>query len=175
MSQAGLLNTSSSSTPVNPLQTISDFDDFLSAPGFDSSHGDPKLGWQNFSKTWHQFPGTATNPGIVYNFGGTPDSDSFLLANNNNDFAGTSSAFLLGGGSLSINWLIDLGTLSNGVNRYITYIGLSDTNVQDVIAQPQNGCFFGKLADHMWKSRGIYYCQYLNSWCRRFYKFWNNC
>lgn len=145
MSQAGVINSSSGPvTPTNPLQTISDFDDFIGNP----INKGPKLGWTFINNALEQAPGTATNPGIIFNTTDALDT-AILMADNNGITPGSTAPFLLGGGTLSISWLMDLKTLSDGVDRYIAYIGLTDLNVQDAfVSEPQNGCYF-KYSDNI--------------------------
>jgi hypothetical protein len=147
-----ILVTSVGGFTPNPLQTITDFDDFLSSIRTGGSGGSPKLGWATVVSGWQQFAGEASNPGIIYNAssatGAPGTSDAILL-----DLGPTSEgAFLLGGSTLISNWVVNLGTLSNGTNRYISYIGLTDDSAvalsNNGVVQSQNGCFF-KYSDNI--------------------------
>lgn len=151
MSQAGSFNNNGGGgggvVPITPLKTISDFDDFLSFTDGNQTRG-PKLGWITVSNFWSQSPGLASNPGIMYNDRPDTGSDAIIL-----DSGPTSeSAFLLGGCALNSNWVVSLDTLSNETNRYISYIGLSDDSLVELletsVTQPENGCFF-KYSDNI--------------------------
>lgn len=142
--------TSTASTPFNPNQLVTDFDDFITSV---IDTGGTKLGWGPIVATignnlYGQVAGTATNPGIIANQAPTTDVAGILLADDNNTGVRT-APFLLGGGTFSMNWVFDLGTLSDVTDRYIAYIGLTDMDINDTpVVQPQNGCFF-KYSDNL--------------------------
>jgi len=130
--------------PITPLKTIYDFDDFLSA---EIEPPAPKLGWVTVSNGWENSPGTASNPGIIFNGNSFGASDAICQPLD----SPSANPFLLGGSELTINWVVDIGTLSNGTDRYIDYIGLTDSNKTDLmgsVTQPLNGCFF-KYSDNL--------------------------
>lgn len=128
MSQSGRLGMGGSgTTPTSPLRVISDFDDFLSTG---IANVNPKLGWNS---GYLQFEGTADNPGIIYGNAG-------LTTHNSTDLVDAAN-FMLGSGELSINWVLDLGTLSDVTNRYVFRVGVSNFDVTD-FANPTDGCYF---------------------------------
>jgi len=150
MSQSGSLNNNGGGggvVPITPLKTISDFDDFLSFTDGNQTRG-PKLGWISVSNSWSQSPGLASNPGIMYNYQPDTASDAIILDNGPT----SENAFLLGGCALNSNWVVSLATLSDETNRYISYIGLSDDSLVELlgtsVTQPENGCFF-KYSDNI--------------------------
>lgn len=76
---------------------------------------------------------TNRNPGVL-GLGATFTSGGrgFGLSHN-----GTFGGFILGGGAITINWIVNTATLSTGTNRYIVRMGIFDGT-----APPTNGIFF---------------------------------
>lgn len=117
---AGALPTFQTNTGAfAPNSTINIFDDFLFGTSGTSLGS---LNWQNVSTT---FVVTATtsnaNPGICTN--------TTISAGNSSIFASgaTGNAIVLGGGTISINWVVKLATLSTVTNRYIIHAGLGNS------------------------------------------------
>lgn len=73
-------------------------------------------------------PGVTTNTATTFVSG-----DNFNLIS---DIPGQS--IVLGGGALTINWVIKIGALSTATNRYIMRVGLGTTLAADQV----NGCYF---------------------------------
>ncbi len=129
MSQSGRLGKGNGGTPSNPLKTITDFDDFLAAGTLSGEI--PKLGWS--FNNYVQFEGTSNNPGIISGNTGISTHNSLTTSNSAN--------FLLGGSDLSINWVLDLGTLSDNTNRYVFRVGISNFDMS-YFTNPTRGCYF---------------------------------
>lgn len=134
MSQAGMISTTVQNN-TSPNQEISDFDDLISTNGSDIG----KFDWNvsgNFSIESEN--GTATNPGILkIVFGGTGQVSVFPYQANSGN-----GQFVLGQGSLNLNYVFDLVALSDVVNTYTIYIGLMDGVSLEGATPPTDGCFF---------------------------------
>ncbi len=116
--------------PPGPNQSISDFDDFISWDGSRQS----KFSWiQSFSAD--AVDGTSTNPGILI-FSG-PGGISLDQSSGNN-----TNPFVLGGGSLSNNWVFRPDALSTNTDNYTLFIGLADIVSAQTPTTPINGVYF---------------------------------
>lgn len=140
LSAAGsTVTVTSTAAPFTPNQVIQDFDDFLSEK---ASVNLSKLQFINggFGNPGLNVGGTAAHPGIIVaNADGTPNFLVLSITPNTNK-----GPFVLGGGSLNINWVLDLIELSSVGNSYVYYIGFSDTDTlfAGLSAEPQDGCYF---------------------------------
>lgn len=137
-------NENPSYVPISsqPNSIISDFDDFISCGDTKTiiGGGYSKWNWYVYNvDSFYPLVGTANNPGqfVVTN---PSASQSVAIATTD----GTTAAifpFVMGGGAFNLNWVVDLGTLSNGTNRYIVYVGLGFANGSP-ITEPTNGIYF---------------------------------
>lgn len=75
---------------------------------------------------------TSSNPGVISI--GTATGNNFLLASCNSTSTNTPT-ILLGGGVLSINWVVKVAVLSTITNRFVLRCGLSDGTT----SEPSNG------------------------------------
>lgn len=122
----------------DPTKIITDFDDFLGAQAGASQYSAPKLGWVGpGGMGYSPSTGTLNNPGIW----ASPSGDAAISLLNGN-FGANFGCFLLGGGQITINWVINLGTLSTNTNRYTYYCGMSDFDGTAAPALASNGCWF---------------------------------
>lgn len=125
-------------------QMISEWDDFIGAA---STTGTGKLNWINQLGNPSTFGGTSTNPGIIYtDIGGIAGSDYIYLTGRPSF---DTSPFVLGGGTLNINWVIDLSALSTTLNHYTVYIGLGDSTTLSTNSnlEPIDGAYFAYSND----------------------------
>jgi hypothetical protein len=124
-----------------PNSTINLFDDFTGWLVSNTSSFTANLQW--FFSGLVSLPPTAlitqtsSNPGVVVFAGvttGSTDQGLFLYGQATN----TTPTFILGGGAISVNWVIKIGTLSSVTNRYTIRCGLGTTAGADQV----NGCYF---------------------------------
>jgi len=121
-----------------PASTIQLFDDFTGWTGLLSPSS--QLQWytpvSQPSGLANPLNSTATNPGI-YQIGGltnsAPTAGLWLVP-----FSTAFNSFVLGGGAITLNWVIAVKTLSTGTNRYTLRMGLGDTTGGD----QANGVYF---------------------------------
>jgi len=125
------VGSGSGSSTFAPNTTIQEFDDFVSSTS-DSAWYVGKISWQNNSHRITGAPGVAGHDGLL-----TTDGGAGLNSLTMNVVSG-SPPFILGSGTLSVNWIINIGALSNAGNRYQLFVGTSDINS----AEPNNGCYF---------------------------------
>ena len=78
----------------------------------------------------------STNPGIIGNVS-TASSNACVISLVNTDGSGS---FALGGGAITVNFIVKLATLSNGTNTYSSSFGMGDTG--QPIAVQVNGLGF---------------------------------
>jgi hypothetical protein len=127
---------------VSELQAnavIWDFDDMINL----ASSGVGKLDWIGSGNSISLTNGTATNPGIMLIPGGESQSSGIYI-----DVTTSANSFVLGGGTLSMNFVFNFGSLSTSGNRYILYIGLFDSPSIHNQTGPINGCYF-KYSDNI--------------------------
>lgn len=120
VSCGGTATISAIPTPPAPNQYVSLIDDF-----FGNFYLIGQLDWTVIGANGMISTSTITNPGI-YQVASTSSSGGVtgLLLQATSPFV--TYALILGGGQLSVNWVINLVTLSVGGNRYVTSLGLSD-------------------------------------------------
>ncbi len=121
--------------PVTPLQSISDFDDFISSGEIS------KLDWAFAGLSKNQ--GTSSNPGLLV--GNVLQTIAFICFSVATDLG---NPWVLGGGTLSNSWVMDLISLSTVGNRYLVYIGITNNDDSWSSGNPTNGCFF-KYSDNV--------------------------
>lgn len=128
-----------------PNSTIQLFDDFLIYSTFQSTGPVPiissGLNWRTSATVpmlgMQAGQTLSTNPGVIRSSNlaaGGPNS--FIIMANGT--SGLFPAFILGGGQLTVNWVLKTATLSDGTNRYILRFGIGDTTTGD----QANGCYF---------------------------------
>lgn len=123
------------SVPFSPNSTISVFDDFMfSAPavtGFITGQLDWDTSTSNAmlptSPIDNGHPGILRNPAII-------TGASYLMANATN----AAYSVILGGGSITINWVFKIVNLSAASPRYILRVGIGDVPTTD----QNNGTYF---------------------------------
>ena len=98
--------------PWPPNKYVTLVDDFYSIT---NAYG--QLDWSVANTT--RFAGTATNPGIL-SFGNAASCYVYLGS------AFSTFDVVVGGGEISVNYVVNLGTLSDGTNRYIMYCGIGN-------------------------------------------------
>lgn len=103
------------------------YDDFIQ-----NNSGLGQLQWRSSSVN-DQVNGTATNPGLL-KIANSASSGIFLGNDNFTEFS-----YVLGGGVLSLNWVISLVTLSTAGNRYLATLGMTDNKLSGT---PTNGIYF---------------------------------
>ena len=94
--------------------------------------------------TWNSAGGGAVagHPGIWYQSGLNSSNTYVCLA-----LQSANNTFILGSGVIVLNWVFNIGTLSNGTNRYVLNIGLGDT-YNSKVADQANGLYF-KYSDNV--------------------------
>lgn len=128
--------SSAPTAAFNPNSVVTIFDDFFFTTAAVNGYLLSQQAWNlSGANTWLQSTNTATaaHPGVVGHSAFTSTSRSMTL--------GTSltSAFVLGGGAITLNWVFNIGTTSNSTNRYVLNVGIGDTVATSAIA---NGCWF---------------------------------
>lgn len=126
MSQAGSLGVGGSgrSTTVavstfQPNVVLQEFDDFLSENG---NSKDYKLNWQQFLTAPGFTNGTTDHPGIA-------TTKSYSHPDGSGLFLGTTfNPIVFGGGVTSVSFIVQIPTLSTGINDFNYYCGLADGN-----------------------------------------------
>ena len=129
--------TASSSGTFTPNATVNIFDDFIGAalqvPASGSSIIDSQLSWNFTAGTLSNTTnGTSSHPGIL-SWTNTASDINFRLNQGTDGLP-----LVLGGGELSLSWVVNIGNLSTGVNTYILYIGLSVGGT----SEPTDGVYF---------------------------------
>lgn len=86
------------------------------------------------SPTWASTNATtgSGHPGVLSFAGIVANGTTFL------SLADNAGNIILGGGTVTLNWIFNIKTLSNGTNRYTMSIGLGDTNNS---VDQTNGCY----------------------------------
>ena len=120
----------------SPNSVINLADDFMGAvtnSGINEINSNAS--WFTSGSTSNFLPVSTTSsahPGLIGNKSMTSGANGMSLGN------GAFQEIVLGGGALTVNWVIDVATLSTGTNTYTLYIGLLD----NVTAAPANGVYF---------------------------------
>ncbi len=126
--------------PFTPNATVQLVDDFVNQFNASGSVQISAFPWYNNNIIWTSETTNvaSTNPGLISNPAfASGDSPLFLVgfASGNN---GNGLPIKLGGGTLSLNWVIKINTLSTGTNRYTLRLGFGDTANADQV----NGVYF---------------------------------
>jgi hypothetical protein len=104
-----------------PFAVLQEFDDFLGSNS--TSPSQSKLSWQCNNQSTLLTNGTSNHPGIYISSTSGTQNGIYLGVTFNGT---TPSPIVLGGGTTTISWVIDLPTLSNGTNSYDFYCGYGD-------------------------------------------------
>lgn len=126
-----------------PNAVLQEFDDFISS--ITNIVPLSKLTWATLGTTLSCIPGTKTNPGIAtLNTTNSATYLGLLLAQTNSSGSPTyTGPFALGGGQLSINWVIQLADLATILNPYVFSCGLADvTTIQSASNAFVDGVYF---------------------------------
>jgi hypothetical protein len=98
-----------------------------------------ELGWFNVGSRMDTLTTTSNaHPGIVSNNSAASGNDYGIFASGNQVGGAINPSIILGGGALSINWVISVAILADVTNDYILRVGLGDTATTD----QANGCYF---------------------------------
>jgi hypothetical protein len=117
-----------------PNSTLNFFDDFLCFDVATSFTGF----FQNLGTTFTGNTGASdsAHPGILIN---STTTNSYCLLTQGST-GPNKGAFILGGGSITLNWVFKIVTLSSVSSRYTLRCGIADTPNSGT--NPSNGCYF---------------------------------
>jgi hypothetical protein len=127
--------TISSPSSFTPNSVINLSDDFISASGPVSSGFGSQLGWDGSNIAYNAADQTTTNQGVLRNSSFTTGMGLFA-----NLPSLSEGGIVLGGGILSLNWVIKTAILSNSTNTYTSYIGLVNSSGSNSV--PTDGIYF---------------------------------
>lgn len=146
-------NPTISSFSPNSIVSISD--DFI---GCEFSSGTDLISQQvwwnpNGGTQWNQTStlGTSSNPGVIGNPGPVASDNGIYLNNNNLAGPGLAPQLILGGGVITLNFVIKIATLSVASPRYTLRVGFGDTNITDQV----NGLYF-EYSDNINSGNWVY-------------------
>lgn len=128
--------SSALASTFTPNSVIRESDDFLSIFDF-GTVGVSKLNWYNYANRYQPVTSTLAHPGVI----GAAQSASLSLIGLTSGSTFLSMMFL-GGGAISINYVLNVTTLSTAGNRYATYIGFMGADSVSGLTAPTNGCYF---------------------------------
>ena len=136
-----------------PNAVVNIFDEFIGSDGAPATEVRGALIWQNSGATWSITTAAASNahPGVLANRALASASCIIMLVNQQNTAATNYTQIILGGGQLTVNWVFNLATLSDGTNRYTLRFGLGDT----VNADQVNGVYF-EYSDNINSGKWVY-------------------
>lgn len=119
-----------------PNSTIQLFDDFIGS--FPSAPLTSNLPWITGGFAWFNAntTGDSGHPGVISSTSLTSSSQFLFLGMTVGN--AVSAQIILGGGAITLNWVIKLATLSTGTNTYTLRCGLGDTKSADEV----NGVYF---------------------------------
>jgi hypothetical protein len=122
------------SSSFAPNSTINLSDDFIGSSAVTTGNFASSLGWAGGLFTYNSADQSITHPGVIRNSAG---AEAFLLLSSQGAFA--DSALILGGGAISVNWVIKTAILSTTSPRYSLYVGLVNSSAGTVA--PTNGVY----------------------------------
>lgn len=125
----GATGSGNTVTVFAPNAILSVYDDFIT-DGIGTTNG--QLLWRGNDMV--PVNGTAGHPGVL----GVNTNSGFADLTFIQQGATDTYPVVLGGGAISVNWVISLATLSTAGNRYTAYFGMMDARA----AVPDNGVFF---------------------------------
>jgi len=117
-----------------PNSVVNLYDDFIAVIGSGTISG--SLSWSDSGNGWLVSGGTGAtsgHPGVI-GLASTVALTRPLFLGSGANFG---TAFFLGGGVLTVDWVFNIATASNSTNRYKLVFGLGDTNA----AAQANGCW----------------------------------
>lgn len=128
-------------TPNSVFQMKDDFPLFLSISSSPGPLFVGEMGWFNNQNNMVTSSALleAGHPGIITN-GTITTGNSNPNAITLSTTLGVVRTLVLGGGEITINWVIRIVNLSDGTNRYVLSFGLGDTAT--TAADQANGCYF---------------------------------
>lgn len=94
-----------------------------------------ELGWTLSPSSAYQTASavaSSSHPGVLTNSAMTSANRALYLSSN--VASGALDSFTLGGGSITLNWVFNIATLSTTINRYSIVIGMADTIASTAIA-----------------------------------------
>lgn len=136
-----------SNMPFSPNSVVELTDDFIGVTFPDPSFiMESALSWYtngafNAVPSQDIYDENSTHPGVIttnFNSNPAPQSFNLMLGGNNPSF---NTNFILGGGVISMNWVMKILTLSNSTNRYVLSFGFGDSMVYGG-SIPTNGVYF---------------------------------
>jgi hypothetical protein len=132
-------NTETISTLFIPNKLIRISDDFIGATsGLSGQLLSSQLDWYSPGFSMQTNLSTilsSAHPGLLSNFDTNAGNNWSLFLSSGQDLE---PAILLGGGAITLNWVMDIATLSAASPRYIFRFGFGDTNNAD----QANGVYF---------------------------------
>ena len=146
-----------SSAPAStfaPNSTIQLFDDFIIVtPSNSVNYFIGNQGWLQNAGFWTQGAtlGNSGHYGVLANAAYAVSSAFMMLGCVNNSASVTQNQLILGGGAITINWIVNIVNLSSGTNRYTLRLGLGDTNSAD----QANGVYF-EYSDNINSGNWVY-------------------
>lgn len=155
----GITITNADGTIGNPIissftpnSILSVFDDFVGAEFANNADLISQQVWfnSNGGLPWNQTStlGTSANPGVIGNPSfGSGDNGLYL----NNSTGTLAPQILLGGGTITLNFIIKVATLSTASPRYILRVGFGDTSNAD----QANGLYF-EYSDNINSGNWVY-------------------
>lgn len=129
---AGDPTISASGASFSPNSTVTIFDDFIGA-NIGTLFINSLLSWETGTANSTAYTPVSGHPGLITH--PINVTNQYLALSN---IAGFYNSFVLGGGSITCNWVINIAALSDGTNTYTLRIGMGDTNNADHV----NGVYF---------------------------------
>jgi hypothetical protein len=120
---SGTIDIRGQAAGFQPNAVLQEFDDFIASTenGIFS-----KLNWARINNSLRQVAGTINNPGI-WSLEPAGGVNIGIYLNQADVLINEIGPFRLGGGTTTINWIVNLTALSSGGNTYRFSCGLSDT------------------------------------------------
>jgi hypothetical protein len=114
-----------------PNATVQIYDDFMTWTNGTTSQSQQT--WYTTGASWTTSSGTAAHPGYIGNFSFSSNNAGVSFYSNGTP----GKTIILGGGTVTVNWVINIATLSTGSNTYTLRCGIGDT----LNADEANGCY----------------------------------
>ncbi len=141
--------TITSFTPNTILEIAEDF--IASSGGNFTINGNFSWATNAFSSGIATAIANNAHPGVISNPTLTANAYYLFLGNTTAPSTGLQSAFYLGGGAITLNWVFNVVNLSNGTNRYTLRFGFGDTTNADQV----NGVYF-EYSDNINSGNWVY-------------------
>lgn len=134
---ANTITISTSGSGFSPNSTINISDDFFAISGVTGGILLSQLAWNNSVTGFLSQAATSNaHPGIIQNNSFT--TNAFISLGEQISGAASEPTIILGGGSITVNWVIKINTLSVLGTRYVLRMGIGDTFNADLA----NGIYF---------------------------------